>query len=131
MTQYKKFPLPLLIALTTLPALMVGMALWFIADTYPDCSITEKSRLTAPDGAFDLVTFSRSCGDSTPVNTQAALVPPGETVPEDAASFLSVGLAIEFAPQWTGDKTLSISVPADAPLFRQDDTVADVAVTYH
>lgn len=130
MSKYKKLPLPVMVALTTLPALMIGTVLWFIADIFPACSITEKSRLAAPNGDFDLVTFSRSCGDDTPENTQAALLPPGEEVPDDAASFLSVGAATDFAPEWTGEKTLALSLPADALVYRQDDAVAGVTVTY-
>lgn len=130
MSRYKKLPLPVLIALTTLPALMIGTVLWFLADVFPACSITEKSRLTAPDGAFDLVTFSRNCGDDTPANTQAALVPPGDIVPDDAASFLSIAAASDLSPRWTADKALELSLPAEAHIFRNDDTVAGVAVTY-
>ena len=130
MSRYKKLPLTMLLALTTLPALMIGTVLWFVADIFPACTITEQSRLAAPDGAFDLVTFSRVCGEDTPPNTQAALLPPGATVPDDVASFVSVGASTDFAPRWTAGQALELSLPADAQIFRNDDTVAGVAVTY-
>ena len=55
-----KMPVPILLALTLGPALMIGSTLWVVNDLVPACTITEAQRLTAPDDQFDLVTFSRS-----------------------------------------------------------------------
>lgn len=118
-----------LIALTTLPALAIGMTLWVVSDLVPACAVVEGQRLTAPDSSFDLVTFSRSCGPETPANTQAVLVPVGDLVPYDAASFVSVAAAVDLAPAWTSPKALSIKLPSEGVL-RSDAEVAGVAVTY-
>lgn len=130
MAPITKFPLRTWLLLSTLPALGIGTILWFLADAVPACTITEHTRLTAPDQNFDLVTFSRACGEDTPANTQAALLPPGDAVPDDVASFLSVGAAADFTPRWTGPNALELTLPPGAHLYRHDDTVAGVTVTY-
>jgi hypothetical protein len=125
-----RFPLPVLILLTTLPAAMIGATLWIVSDLVPACTITEQSRSTAPNGQFDLVTFSRACGDETPANVQAALVPPGEAVPDDAASFFSLVADADLQPRWDAYGNVELTLPEGAEPLRQDDTVAGVSVVY-
>jgi len=122
-------PLPVLLAFTAGPAIAIGAALWFANDLIPECVVTERQRLTAPDGEFDLVVFSRACGPTEP-NTQAALVPPGEVVPFDAASFASVGAEVDMEPRWDAYGNIELTLPKDMEIYRQDDVVAGVAVIY-
>lgn len=124
-----KMPAPVLLALTAGPALMIGATLWVVNDLVPACSVTETARLTSPDNEFDLVTFSRDCGD-TPPNIQAALVPPEEDVPFDAASFVSIAAAADLDPRWDADGNIEITLPAGAEILRQDEAVAGIAVIY-
>lgn len=130
MASTTKFPLRAWLLFTTLPALVIGGALWLLADAVPGCSVTEHQRLPAPDGKFDLVTFSRACGEDTPANTQAALLPPDDAIPDDVVSFLSVGATTDFAARWIAADALEMTLPADAHLYRHDDAVAGVTVTY-
>ncbi len=129
MPRTTKMPMAVLLALTLGPAIAIGATLWFVASLVPECTIDETDRLTSPDNQFDLVVFSRNCGDTAP-NTQAALVPPGEDVPFDAASFYSVGAAADLAPRWVSPTAIELSSPAGATTYRNDDTVAGVIVTY-
>ena len=129
MPRSAKMPLPVLLALTVGPALIIGMTLWFVTGLVPECIIAEQERLTAPSGEFDLVTFSRACGDTEP-NMQAALVPAGEEVAFDAASFVSIGAEADLDPRWDGYGNIELTVPADATIYRQDDAVAGVTVIY-
>ncbi|WP_338720195.1 hypothetical protein [Devosia sp. XK-2] len=122
-------PPAVLLALTAGPALAIGVTLWVVNDMVPACTLSESQRLTSPDEQFDLVTFSRDCGD-TPANIQAALVPKGEDVPYDAASFVSVAAAADLEPAWTENGAIEINLPEDADIFRRDETVAGIAVTY-
>lgn len=124
-----KMPSPVLIALTVMPAIAIGATLWIVGDLVPACEIDEHQRLTSPDNQFDLVTFSRVCGE-TPPNTQAALVPPGEEIPFDAASFYSVGANADLAPRWLAYDSIEITGPEDAEIFRNDPAVAGITVTY-
>lgn len=127
---YRKFPLPILLALTVLPALMIGATFWILADIVPGCSITETQRQTAPDQQFDLVVFSRTCGEDTETNRQAVLVPMGEAVPDDAASFFAAATSDNPTGQWIDKGTIAITVPPGADIRRQDASVAGIAVSY-
>lgn len=124
-----KMPVPVLMILTLAPAMLIGATLWVVNDLVPACTVTETTRLTAPDAQFDLVTFSRDCGDGAP-NIQAALVPPGEEIPFDAASFVSVAADADLAPRWDAYGNIEITLPAGADVLRQDETVAGVGVIY-
>ena len=124
-----KMPVPVLLALTVGPAILIGATLWVVNDLVPACTVTETARLTSPDNQFDLVTFSRDCGDTAP-NIQAALVPPTENVPFDAASFVSVAAAADLAPRWDAYGNIEITLPQGADILRRDDTVAGIAVIY-
>ena len=122
-------PIAVLIALTAGPALAIGITLWVVNDMVPACVVTEAQRLTAPDGEYDLVTFSRACGE-TPPNIQAVLVPPGEEVPFDAASFVSVAETIDLTPRWIDEGQIEIALPQTGQVLRQDETVAGIEVVY-
>jgi hypothetical protein len=124
-----QMPVPVLLALTVGPALMIGATLWIAGGLVPACTVTETSRLTSPDSQFDLVTFSRDCGD-TPPNMQAALVPPAEEIPFDAASFVSVAASADLRPRWTEAGQIEITLPDGAEVLRQDENVAGIPVTY-
>lgn len=125
-----KFQLRTLIALTTIPALLVGGLLWYASSLLPSCQTTQHQRLPSPDNTFDLVIFSRDCGATTGANTQAALIPNGDTLPDDAASFLSIGTAADLAPRWDSPTSITLTVPAGAQIYRQDASVAGIAVIY-
>ena len=129
MAAVNRLPLRAFLALTVLPALLIGAVLWYLSGLLPDCTITEGGRQTSPDGRYDLVIFSRSCGTTGP-NTQAALIPAGDDLPEDAASFLSIGITADIAPRWDGYGNIELAMPPGAPIYRQDDTVADIDVIY-
>lgn len=117
------------IALTALPAMLIGGTLWLVSGLVPVCTTDIVERLTAPDNRYDLVVFSRQCGE-TGANVQAALIPAGEDLPEDAASFVSVGGATALAARWDGFGNIEVTLPPEADIYRQDDTVAEIAVIY-
>lgn len=130
MAPASRFPLPAFIALTTVPALLAGALLLYLSTLVPACEVTEHARLVSPDGTYDLLTFSRDCGDATRPNSQAALIPAGDALPDDAVSFLSIGGVVDLAPRWDAFGNIELSVPAGAEVFRQDDSVAGITVIY-
>jgi hypothetical protein len=113
-----------------LPALLIGGLLWYLGGLLPACQVTENDRLTSPDAGFDLVVFSRNCGATTGPNTQAALIPAGDPLPDDAASFLSIGVEADLAARWNSEGHIEMTLPADGTVYRQDDAVAGFAVIY-
>lgn len=129
MARTSSLPLPALLLLTLGPAAMIGSTLWLVSSMVPECVVSESQRLPAPDESFDLVIFSRDCGDTAP-NTQAALVPHGEEVPFDAASFVSVAAETEMAPRWDAYGNIELSLPEGIEMLRRDENVAGVTVIY-
>lgn len=130
MPALNKFPFRTFLLLTALPAVLIGGGLWYLSGLLPSCAINEHTRLTSPDSQFDLLVFSRDCGTSTGPNTQAALIPAGDILPEDAASFASVGIAADLAPRWDGFGNIELTLPEGAEIYRNDETVAGIAVIY-
>jgi hypothetical protein len=124
-----KMPTPVLLILTLAPALLIGATFWIAGNLVPACAIFEHQRLPSPDARFDLVTFSRDCG-GTPANIQAALVPPNEQVPFDAASFFSAAAEADLRPEWIAADAIELTAPSGAEILRQDPSVAGVRVTY-
>lgn len=129
MSRSTSIPPAVLLALTLGPALAIGATLWFVNDLFPECVVTEHQRLTAPDNEFDLVIFSRACGTTEP-NMQAALVPPGEVIPFDAASFASIATDADLHPRWDAYGNVELSLPDSAEVYRRDESVAGVSVIY-
>ena len=125
-----KFPFGIFLLLTALPAALVGGGLWYLSGLLPSCAIDQQARLTSPDSQFDLVIFSRKCGATTGPNTQAAIIPAGDDLPEDAASFFSVGAAADLAPRWDGFGNIELAIPQGAEIYRRDETVAGLTVVY-
>lgn len=125
-----KFPTRMFLLLTVLPTLLVGSVLWYFAGQFPGCTIMESHRLRSPDNRYDLVTFSRDCGDATRPNSQAALIPADDVVPEDATSFASIGQVANLDPRWDGFGNIELTLPEGADIYRNDDTVAGITVIY-
>lgn len=130
MAATNKFPLRTFLLLTAVPALIVGATLWYLSGLLPSCTVNEQARLASPNAQFDLVVFSRDCGTTTGANTQGALIPLSEAIPDDAASFVSVGAAADLAPRWDGFGNIELTLPAGAEVYRQDTTVAGISVIY-
>lgn len=130
MASTNKISVHIFLLLTAFPAMLVGCALWYFSSLLPSCIVKEQARLTSPDKQFDLVVFSRDCGTTTGPNTQAALIPAAADLPEDAASFLSIGAAADLQPRWDGFGNVELAIPERAEIYRQDEEVAGIVVVY-
>ena len=128
MAVVNRFPFRLFVLLTAVPALLIGIGLWYLSSLLLDCAITERARLTSPDGRFDLVTFSSDCGPA--ITTQLALVPTGHVMNEDDVGFASVVTIGGVAAHWTATGSIEAQLPQDAEVYRQDQTVAGIVVLY-
>ena len=125
-----KMPATTWLSLTVVPALIVGGILWFAADSIPGCTNVEQRRLPSPSGALELVVFTRDCNTDAPDNTQAALIRPGQTLPDDAEGFLALSGDRDLEPAWTSDTALSLTLPHGIEIWRQATTVETVSIDY-
>lgn len=116
--------------LLALPLLVIAFMIWALTGLFPSCSISEHERIASPDDRHDIVVFSRSCGASTPPNSQAALVPHGEALGADTGSFISIGQAGNLAPRWDAYGNIELTLPETVEIFAQADSVAGISVIY-
>lgn len=130
MAPINRFPAAAFLALTTIPALLVGGTLWWLSTLIPGCEATETARLPSPDRAFDLVVYSSDCGSYAAPNSQAALIPLGDTLPEDASSFAAIAGSTALVARWDGQGAIELVLPPSAEVHRRDDAVAGIAVRY-
>jgi len=114
-----------LLALAVVPGLLVGAVLWFLVGLVPECANSVTQTLASPDGSRQLVVFSGACG----ANTEAAILPVGQALADDAAGFLSIEGTHGLDPRWDGFGNLELTLPPDAEIHRQDDP-AGVTVIY-
>jgi hypothetical protein len=122
-------PPPVVALLIGAPVLLVIATAWMANALVPACTIAEHRRLTSPDGATDLVTYSARCASDTP-NTRATLVVAGQPVAPENPGFAAVAAETDLAPQWTGDRAVSLTLPDNVAVFAHADSVAEVAITY-
>lgn len=126
----QKFPLRTFMLMTTLPVIGIGALLWYLAGLVPGCAVDETARLTSPDGQYDLVTFTRSCGEANRSGSQAVLVPAGDSIPDDAASFVRFAAEHDLQPRWSENGNIELDFPEGAQALRQDPSVAGITVNY-
>ncbi|KKB85957.1 hypothetical protein VW29_04965 [Devosia limi DSM 17137] len=114
-----------LLALALVPGLLVGALLWFLVGLVPECGNNVTQTVAAPDGSRQLVVFSGACG----ANTEAAILPVGQALANDATGFLSVEGNHDLDPRWDGFGNLELTLPPDAQIHRQDQP-AGVTIIY-
>lgn len=118
-----------LLALAVVPGLLVGAGLWILVGLLPECTTSVGQTLASPDGVRQVVVFSRECGATTGANTQAAIVPVGQSLADGADGFLSIEGTHDLDPRWDGFGNLELTLPANAEISRQDEP-AGVTIIY-
>lgn len=126
-----KLRLSTLVALTTGPALVVGVGLWTLAELVPECRPDVRESMPSPDGAVTLVVFGLDCGATTGVNTQAAIHTSDEPFSRERAQvFFAADGVHALAPRWTEAGAIEIAEPAGVTVHRRLETVAEIPVSY-
>jgi hypothetical protein len=127
-----KLRLPALIALTTGPALVVGIGLWVLTELVPECQPDMRESLPSPDGAVTLVVFGLDCGGTTGSNTQAAVHMSDEPFSQETAQvFFAADGVHDLVPRWTSGGAMEITEPAGITVHRRLETVSGISVTYN
>lgn len=128
-----------LVAVAVLTLLIAGGG-WYAAHSLlaGQCSSTEITRLTAPDGRHDAVLFERNCGATTDFATHVSVLPAGAPLGNDAGNTFvaAAGDAGPRAPwggppvelDWEPDGSLAIRSDATAEVFHAADVEDGVTV---
>ncbi|MES2568682.1 MAG: hypothetical protein V4710_01355 [Verrucomicrobiota bacterium] len=118
-----------LAALLVVAALGVAAGFQFLAFFSPGCGNDVLSEIVSPDGAHKAVIFRRDCGATTDYSTQISILPAHKPLPNQSGDvFISDFVTVQVT--WSSVKSLVISYPADARVYRAAKIFHDVAITY-
>lgn len=104
------------------------------------CQNTAASRSSSPDGSHLAVLFQRDCGATTGFSTQISILSPGDKLLGGGNAFIAdddhgVARAGEWGGSWAEMKWLSpdhllVRYAVKSRLFKQDEDVSGVRITY-
>lgn len=94
-----------------------------------DCGDEVVSIASSPSHAVSAVVFNRNCGATTDFNTQVSLVRAG-TALSGAGNTLILDGTVLLKFLWVSESKLQITGLGSAKVFKQENSVAGVSVTY-
>lgn len=96
-----------------------------------DCDNEVISTVASPSGKLAAVVFNRGCGATTGFNTQVSILHAGATLdPNDGGNVLILDGTVPLKIEWQSDSAVSISKLNRARVFKQENFVAGVSITY-
>lgn len=95
------------------------------------CEATVHNWISAPGGRIAAVVFEMECGATVPFNTQVSLTSANRPfLPGTNAAFLILSGKHDLVVRWGGEKTLEVTIPSAAQVFRNEPSVDGVTVEY-
>ena len=96
------------------------------------CSNTVQQRIASLDGKLEAVAFIRDCGATTTASAQISIVDQDERVSGTGNALTTelVGAGDGLGVRWLGPDHVEISLPPDAEVFRRNEAVSGVRITY-
>lgn len=94
------------------------------------CKNEPVTIVPSPSGSARAVVFHRKCGATTEVNTQLAVLPRSAEQPNIPGNALILGGDVPLKVRWDSETALTVSGLGSARVFKQNQTAADVAITY-
>lgn len=119
-----------LIALTVVPAVIVGALLWWAGSAVSECTNEVLGAEASPDDTRALVLLVRDCG-ADGLSTQGVVVPAGGELETDAAGFLALDGRHELAARWDAYGNVEVTLPAGATVLQQRDEAAGTSIIYN
>ena len=96
------------------------------------CSNTVQQRIASLDGKLEAVAFIRDCGATTTASAQISIVDQDERVSGTGNALTTelVGAGDGLGVRWLGPDHVEISLPPDAEVFRRNEAVSGVRISY-
>ena len=123
--------------------LVVGGGYWFLTTAAfgSSCTNTELFTVASPDGERRVVVFERSCGATTPLSTQASLLPAAKALDNGAGNLFSADTNHGAAPSgpgggpevrvvWVSRAAIALAHHGRVRVFKSEASVADVEIQY-
>jgi hypothetical protein len=109
--------------------LLIGFFALALIHCGPACENEISEDLPSPDGNHRIVVFSRSCGVTTGLNTQATILGKGERLSnkEGNAFIIDSGTA---KVSWKSDGKLLVTLDPSVRIFKQQNSAGGVEIEY-
>jgi len=95
------------------------------------CENAISQTVTSPDGAHQVIVFTRGCGATTSDSTQVSLLPTGQNVGDEDGNVLALGDEESVKVQWKDTSTVSISFIRLSKTFKKEAVVNNVHIRYN
>ena len=120
------------VLLGALCALAIGLyVVLSFMDDFGACQLTILSSIASPSGRKKLVTFSRECNATVPLNTQMSIMSsPRSFSPEQSPPFFVALQGPRITAGWVSEDLVEVAVPAEGAIVRRDTSVGNVRIEY-
>lgn len=95
-----------------------------------DCINEVHQELVSPDGRKKIVVFSRNCGATTGINTQASVLGKSEKLPDEAGNAFVVDKG-SAKVSWKKDGGILVVIESGARIFKKEPSVGGISIEYH
>jgi hypothetical protein len=90
----------------------------------------------SPDAQWKVVVFERECGATVGANVQMSILPASKSLPKEAGNLFIIdsnhgASALQYIyVDWASNKSVLITYPAKARVFKQEKRIGTVDVSY-
>ncbi|GAA4861143.1 hypothetical protein GCM10023332_11470 [Luteimonas vadosa] len=112
-----------------LPAVLVILTALAGCSSNP-CVNEISQTATSPSGTLKAIVFHRNCGATTGFNTQVSIISVSGSLPDSAGNALIIDGSAPLQLQWRSESALHLAGLGSADIFKQEDSVAGVSVSY-
>lgn len=101
-----------------------------IAGCAPICENEVSAAVRSPSGKMKAVVFNRGCGATVGFNTQVSVLSAEAALPNAGGNVLVVDDDVPLALHWESDGSLQVAGTLPSRIFKQEQVVAGVRITY-
>lgn len=94
-----------------------------------DCVNEVHQELVSPDGIKKIVVFSRNCGATTGINTQASVLGKSDKLPDEAGNAFVVDKG-SAKVSWKKDGGILVVIEPGARVFKKEPSVGGISIEY-
>lgn len=94
------------------------------------CGNEVLGTVPSPSGKLSAIVFNRNCGATTGFNTQVSIASSSDTSPSGGGNALILDGTVPLDIVWSSDSSLSISGLGSAKVFKQQQSIHGVSISY-
>src|SRR4051812_17112826 len=101
-----------------------------LAGCFGDMCLNDvQEELVSPDGKKKVVVFTRNCGATTGLSTQASVLGKDEKLPDDGGNAFVIDKGAAKV-SWTKDDHILVVVDVSARVFKKEPSIRGVSIEY-